>query len=36
MKRKALEEAYVDVVSDEMPEWQQNADLLEWLQNLGK
>lgn len=36
MKRKALKEAYTDVVSDELPEWQQNADLLEWLQNLGK
>lgn len=36
MKRKALEEAYADVVSDELPEWQQNADLLEWLQNLGR
>ncbi len=31
MKRKALEEAYADVVSDELPEWQQNAGLLEWL-----
>jgi hypothetical protein len=36
MKRKALEEAYADVVSDELPIWQQNADLLEWLQNLGR
>ncbi|HCF49304.1 MAG TPA: integrase [Syntrophomonas sp.] len=36
MKRKALEEAYTDVVSDELPEWQQNTDLLEWLQNLGR
>jgi hypothetical protein len=36
MKRKALEDAYVDVLSDELPEWQQNADLLEWLQNLGR
>lgn len=36
MKRKALEDAYADVVSDELPEWQQNADLLEWLQNLGR
>lgn len=36
MKRKALEEAYADVISDELPEWQRNADLLEWLQNLGK
>lgn len=36
MKRKALEEAYADVVSDEMPEWQKNPDLLEWLQSLGR
>lgn len=36
MKRKALEDAYADVVSDELPEWQQNADLLEWLKNLGR
>ena len=36
MKRKALEEAYVGVVSNELPEWQQNANLLEWLQNLGR
>jgi site-specific recombinase XerD len=36
MKRKALEEAYADVVSNELPEWQRNADLLEWLQNLGR
>lgn len=36
MKRKALEEAYLNVVSDDLPEWQQNAHLLEWLQNLGR
>lgn len=36
MKRKALEKAHADVVSDHMPEWQQNADLLEWLKNLGR
>jgi site-specific recombinase XerD len=36
MKRKALEDAYADVVSDELPEWQQNTDLLEWLKNLGR
>lgn len=35
MKRKALEEAYADVVPDELPEWQQNKGLLEWLQNIG-
>lgn len=36
MKRKALEDAYENVVSDELPEWQQNADLLEWLKDLGR
>lgn len=36
MKRKALENAYANVVSDELPEWQQNTNLLEWLQNLGR
>jgi len=36
MKRKALEKAYADVVSESLPEWQQNADLLEWLQSLGR
>ncbi len=36
MKRKALESAYVNTLSDVLPEWQQNTDLLEWLQNLGK
>jgi hypothetical protein len=36
MKRKALEEADAGVVSDQLPEWQHNADLLEWLQNLGR
>jgi len=36
MKRKALETAYENVVPNEIPEWQKNADLLEWLQNLGK
>lgn len=36
MKRKALEKAHNDIVPDELPEWQQNADLLEWLQNLGR
>jgi site-specific recombinase XerD len=36
MKRKAIEKAYADVISENLPEWQQNADLLEWLQNLGR
>jgi len=36
MKRMALEKATGDVVSEELPEWQQNADLLAWLQQLGR
>ncbi len=36
MKRRALEKAHNDIVPDELPEWQKNSDLLEWLQNLGK
>lgn len=33
-KRKALEAAYVDVVSDDMPEWNQDPGLLGWLASL--
>lgn len=36
MKRKALKNAYADVVSNELPEWQRIASWLEWLQNLGR
>jgi site-specific recombinase XerD len=36
MKRAALENAYVGIVSSEMPVWQQNSDLLKWLNDLGK
>lgn len=36
MKRKHLEKNCVDVVSNKMPEWQNNADLMKWLKNLGK
>ena len=36
MKRKALENAYPDIIADELPEWQQNTGLLQWLQNLGR
>lgn len=35
MKRKALEKAH-NVVSPNMPEWQSNAGLMNWLKNLGK
>ncbi|KUO67778.1 MAG: integrase [Clostridia bacterium BRH_c25] len=37
MKRKALEEAYTSVTpSDEVPLWQQDSDMLNWLKSLGK
>lgn len=36
MKRKALENAYPDIIVDELPEWQQNTGLLQWLQDLGR
>ena len=37
MKRKALEEAFTNVVpSETMPLWQQDGELLNWLQNLGR
>jgi integrase/recombinase XerD len=34
LKRKALEAAYPQVVSQNAPEWEGNADILQWLQNL--
>jgi site-specific recombinase XerD len=33
-KRKALEAAYVDIVSDDLPEWNQDPGLLNWLATL--
>ena len=33
-KRKALEAAYTDVVTDDLPEWNQDAGLLNWLASL--
>jgi site-specific recombinase XerD len=33
-KRRALEAAYLDVVSDDLPEWNQDAGLLDWLATL--
>lgn len=35
-KREALEKAYVDVIPDSNPVWQENSNLLEWLVSLGK
>ncbi len=36
MKRKALEKHCTNIVSDKMPEWQNNTELLSWLKSLGK
>ncbi len=34
LKRKALEAAYPQVVSQDVPAWEENTDILFWLQNL--
>jgi hypothetical protein len=37
MKRKALEEAFTNTVpSEALPSWQQDGQLLNWLQSLGR
>jgi len=36
MKRKAIESAYVDLSPKDMPKWDENQDLMFWLQNLCK
>jgi site-specific recombinase XerD len=33
-KRKALEAAYQDIVTSDLPEWNQDAGLIDWLTNL--
>jgi integrase/recombinase XerD len=33
-KRKALEAAYVEIVTDDLPEWNQDSELLRWLAQL--
>jgi integrase len=33
-KRKALEAAYTDIVTDDLPEWNQDPGLLNWLASL--
>ena len=33
-KRNALESAYTDIITDELPEWTQDPGLLDWLTNL--
>ncbi|GAB7058278.1 hypothetical protein JCM16163A_50280 [Paenibacillus sp. YK5] len=34
LKRKALESAYPQVTSPDTPAWEENIDMLQWLQNL--
>ena len=34
MKRKALENAYVDLVTGDLPKWDSDGGLLKWLNNL--
>jgi len=33
VKRQALEKAYIEVVTDEIPAWSENEGLMNWLQN---
>ena len=33
-KRRALEAAHTDIVTDDLPEWNQDPGLLNWLANL--
>lgn len=34
LKRKALENAYPDLVDSTPPDWSENSDLMEWLSEL--
>ena len=34
LKRKALENAYPDLVDSNLPDWSENSDLMEWLSDL--
>lgn len=36
LKRKAIEEAKKNIIPDEIPEWESDADLKSWLKHLGK
>ena len=36
MKRKALEESYKELYTEEMPKWEEDENLMQWLQNLCK
>ena len=33
MKRKAIENAYVDLVPNEIPRWEEDGELMKWLSN---
>ena len=34
LKRKALEDAYPELVDSNLPDWNENNDLMEWLSDL--
>lgn len=36
MKRKAIENAYVDLVPNEIPRWEEDGELMQWLSNFCK
>ncbi|WP_263628302.1 hypothetical protein [Clostridium bowmanii] len=36
IKRKALESMYIDVVTQDIPIWTEDTDLLNWLQDFCK
>jgi len=36
MKRKAIENAYIDLVPDEIPRWEEDGELMQWLSNFCK
>ncbi|MGV8146280.1 MAG: hypothetical protein ACLKAK_10795 [Alkaliphilus sp.] len=36
LKRKTLESVYADVVTQEVPVWEEDTDLLKWLQEFCK
>lgn len=36
MKRKAIENAYKDVLPDMFPDWEKDEEPMEWLNSLGK
>ncbi|PUU86985.1 MAG: phage integrase family protein [Halanaerobium sp.] len=33
-KRKAIENAYPDIIENDLPEWNRDPELLSWLSNL--